>query len=231
MLYLALSCLQGHPALDAALELSVIAPGHAGLQLTPGCYPTELSPQTIPVPQRTHHGYVPDAYNSQVWSTEGELLWHGHSVHPPLRKNLRIPSQWRKPEPGACVLETMYPGYVWLSAGIEIDNAMNEGYELAVDIAHLAIMRRLDILGDGTLRRIFAYGRIAEIHVSRSVGKSDSHRPLMHDYPGADRDPNDVLGLAWAIERFKDGVPVIYETYIHKLSQQERQDQVGIILC
>lgn len=212
MLYLALSCFQGWRMNDAAQTLLALAPGRIGLQLTPGCAP---SPLGVECPMRTHHGYTPRALRAVVWNN-GDLKWHGHSVHPPLAR--QVPEGWQPPE--NVVMETMYPGYAALANGEQLTRAMVEGRWIAVDVAHLDIQRHHNILPESVFKEILDYNRVAEVHVSTSEEHRDTHAKLTL--------PN--WGLEWALDRMRAGTDVVLECYMHNLSHEERLEQVGLLL-
>lgn len=212
MLYLALSSLQGTQQGDAARKLYGLAPGEVGLQLTPGLVP---DPIDVECPTRTHHGFTTKAYRARVWK-EGQLVWRGDSVHPPLRKH--VDDAWEVPHD--VVMETMYPGYADLSTGQEIERAMDMGRWLAVDVAHLQIQQNAGALSDVSLNRILQYDRIAEVHVSTSDGVKDVHG----------RVNKDDFGVEWALERMRNGTPLILECYMHRLTHEQRKAQVEVFL-
>lgn len=209
MLYLALSCFQGRRMGDAAQTLLNLAPGRVGLQLTAGCAP---SPIDVGCPVRTHHGFTHQALRARVWD-RGVLLWHGDSTHPPLQRD--VPDGWQPPD--GVVLETMYPGYATLANGDQIAAAMDAGRWLAVDIAHLGIQMYHGILAKSVLQRLTDYERVAEVHVSTSREARDTHAKLS----------NATWGVEWAREHVARGTPVILECYMHKLSHEERLEQVA----
>jgi hypothetical protein len=208
MLYLALSCFQSRRMTEAARTLLGLAPGRVGLQLTAGCAP---SPIDVDCPTRTHHGFSPRALRARVWDG-GTLLWHGDSVHPPLEHE--VPDGWQPPED--VVLETMYPGYAALANGDQIAAAMDAGRWLAVDIAHLGIQMHHGVLAADVLRRLLDYERVAEVHVSTSKETRDTHAKLS----------DSTRGVEWARDHLRKGTPVILECYMHKLSHEERLEQV-----
>ena len=212
MLYLALSCFQSRRMSDAAQTLAALAPGRVGLQLTPGCAP---SPINVDCPLRTHHGFTHQALRARVWDN-GTLLWHGDSVHPPLERE--VPDGWQAPED--LVMETMYPGYAALASGDQIAAAMDAGRWLAVDVAHLGIQMYHGILARTVLHRLLDYERVAEVHVSTSRETRDTHARLS----------SSTWGIEWARERLAAGTPVILECYMHKLSHEERLEQVAWML-
>ncbi len=209
MLYLALSCFQGRRMSEAARTLIGLAPGRVGLQLTAGCAP---SPIDVDCPIRTHHGFTQQALRARVWEG-GAVVWHGDSLHPPRLRE--VPDGWLPPD--GVVLETMYPGYAALANGDQIAAAMDEGRWLAVDIAHLGIQLHHGILAGTVLGRLLEYERIAEVHVSTSHEGRDTHARL-----GVA-----TWGVEWARDRLAQGTPVILECYMHKLSDEERLEQVA----
>ena len=213
MLYLALSCFQGRRMSDAAETLAALAPGRVGLQLTPGCAP---SPITVTCLTRTHHGFTTRALRTPVWDGE-TLMWHGDSLHPPLQRN--VPDDWQPPD--GVVLETMYPGYAALANGDQIAAAMDAGRWLAVDVAHLDIQMFHGVLAKPVLHRLLSYERVAEVHVSTSHEHRDTHAKLSAP----------TWGIEWARAHLAAGTPVILECYMHKLSHEERLEQVALMLA
>jgi hypothetical protein len=209
MLYLALSCFQGRRMSDAAETLFALAPGRIGLQLTPGCAP---SPIKVDCPLRTHHGFTFQALRARVWD-QGNLVWHGDSVHPPRERE--APEGWQPPDD--VTMETMYPGYAGLANGDQIAAAMDAGRWLAVDIAHLEIQKQHGILAPVVLQRLLDYERVAEVHVSASHDVRDVHAKITAS----------TWGIEWARDRLGAGTPVILECYMHKLSHEERVEQVA----
>ena len=73
-------------------------------------------------------------------------------------------------------------------------------------------------MGDATWQRLQGYGDIREVHLSANRGRHDTHERLQAD----------TFGLAWAIERGRDGVPVVLECYMHRMGDAERREQVAI---
>jgi hypothetical protein len=212
MLYLALSCFQGRTMTEAADTLYALAPGRVGLQLTPGCAP---SPINVTCPTRTHHGFSWKALRTPVWK-DGVLVWHGNSAHPPRTRD--VTEGWQPPPD--VILETMYPSYAAMANGDQLSAAMDEGRWLAVDVAHLDIQRFHGLLSEPVLNRILDYERVAEVHVSTSREHRDTHAKLTHlDW-----------GVAWAKTHLAKGTPVILECYMHKLSHDERLEQVALLM-
>ncbi len=179
-----------------------------GLQLTPGCAP---SPIRVQCPMRTHHGFTYRALRTPVWQN-GTLRWHGDSVHPPRQRE--APDNWQPPDD--VVLETMYPGYAGLANGDQIASAMDRGRWLAVDVAHLDIQSYLGVLTKPVQNRLMNYERVAEVHVSSSRDARDTHGRLTNTW-----------GIEWARARLAEGTPVILECYMHKLSHEERLEQIA----
>jgi hypothetical protein len=194
---------------DAAETLAALAPGRVGLQLTPGCAPCPINVQC---PTRSHHGFTHKALRAQVWDA-GRLVWHGDSVHPP--RQAEVPDDWQPP--ADVVLETMYPGYAALANGDQIAAAMDAGRWLAVDVAHLDIQIYHGILAESVKQRLLDYKRVAEVHVSSSRDSRDTHAKLTRI----------TWGIEWARARLKAGTPVILECYMHKLSDEERLEQIA----
>src|SRR5262245_26532035 len=194
---------------DAAKTLAALAPGRVGLQLTAGCAP---APIAVDCPVRTHHGFTQRALRTPVWD-EGKLVWHGDSIHPPQVR--QVPDDWQPP--ADVLLETMYPGYAAVANGDQIAVAMDEGRWLAVDVAHLQIQMYHGVLGQPVLRRLLDYERVAEVHVSTSRDARDTHARLSAT----------TWGVEWARERLAGGTPVILECYMHKLTHDERLEQLA----
>jgi hypothetical protein len=198
---------------DVAETLLALAPGRVGLQLTAGCAPSRIDVQC---PLRTHHGFTHRALRAKVWDG-GTLVWHGDSAHPPLQR--QVPHDWQPPD--GVVLETMYPGYADLANGDQIAAAMDAGRWLAVDVAHLDIQKFHGILAKSVLRRLLDYERVTEVHVSTSHEHRDTHAKL----PAVS-----TWGIEWARAKLAAGTPVILECYMHKLSHEERLEQIASML-
>lgn len=223
---------------DAFDELAALADG---VQLTPGNHPTpSFAEHARRAPTRTHHGFSFHARAVRVWNGT-RLLVGSDSVHPPQLAEGATSAEFRSAideggrprstrghgcggfaEPGpdgrrAC-LETMYPGYA-LGDGDDLEWAMARGLSLAVDVSHLHIQKSRGVIGDATLRRVFDYLHIAEVHVSANDGKRDQHAPI---------DAN-TFGLEWARERERAGTPIVLECYMHRMSADERRRQVAAI--
>ena len=221
MLYLALSCLQGRLGSEALKELLLLKP--TGIQLTPGNVIdsefTSLLGRTS-ISTRTHNGFSWKAMRKRVWE-DGVLNGYWDSVHAPTFKD--CPNWWLniQTNSGQPAWEIMYPSKhnYHLSTWAELDNAMNMGIKLAVDISHLAIMR--DCYGEFplTLKRLQDYHNINEIHVSQSIRDKDAHAPITKD----------TLYLEWAKERLASGTQVVLECYMHKLTQDERLRQIALL--
>lgn len=212
--FLALSCLQGRPLQDACEELAVLGDG---LQLTPGCAPTvgfEAWLSKAGIVTRTHHGFTPLAYRASVWGEGAQLRGHWDSVHPPRGASLdALLSRADLP-----CLEVMYPGEM-LGEGAAVEAAMEAGIRLAVDVSHVFIQRQQRAMTDRTWKRLQAYDRISEIHVSANDGRRDRHQPISKD----------TFGLDWARSRAHEGAPIIVEAYLHLLSQDQRRAQVDFV--
>lgn len=219
MLYLALSCLQGRPALQACHDLKSL--GVAGIQLTPGNVPDPaLADALAEVPFRTHHGFSWSAMKQRVWDDSGTCRVSSDSVHPPTDREPAFDVWWDAIgyESRPAIYETMYPGYR-LGCGAEIERAMDMRLSLAVDVSHIHIQRCAGVLSPETWRRLQQYAGIAELHVSDNQGRIDSHRPISRN----------TFGLGWARERASTGLPLVLESYMHKLSDAERHAQVELL--
>jgi hypothetical protein len=222
MLLLALSSLQGRPMQSAAEELLSLGP--VGLQLTPGCAPTEGFHQWLSaskVSTRTHQGFGWSALRQPVWGCDGSLLARDHSVHPPRSDSCAAARFWEVATAEDCSMtfETMYPGYV-LGTGAQLERAMALNLPLAVDTSHLFIQRCQGVITDATIYRLFTYDQVTEIHLSDNDGKGDQHRQLRAE----------SFGIDWAIDRLMAGVPVVVESYVHKLSQDQRLEMLRPLL-
>ncbi len=220
-----MSCLQGQRQHDALAALLVLRPD--GIQLTPGNLPTpgfEAEVREHAIPFRFHHGFAWDRYRRAVWDEAWApiAIEHDRSVHGPRSDALdaasdRFASWLEDVAERDLLIETMYPGYV-LGTGAALERAMDAGLRLAVDIAHLWIQRYHGVLPDRVHRRLLDYDRVEEIHVSTNEGRYDSHRPL---HP-------DVADLGWARERQVD-LPVVLESYWHRLDHGERERQLDFV--
>lgn len=69
------------------------------------------------------------------------------------------------------------------------------------------------------LQRLLDYERVAEVHVSTSREARDTPKLEAATW-----------GLDWARDRLARGTPVILECYMHKLSREERLEQVAWFL-
>lgn len=221
MLYAALSCYEGEIS-DVAL-LKLLGLHHKiGVQLTPGCIPSLTMPNMVQAfyvvgyrpPLRTHHGYYAGGTRRNVWTRDGKLCWSGDSVHPPLMKHVQ--EGWLPPDDFPISLETMYPGYAFMNDGDSIMRAMDMGLKIAVDCAHLDMQLYAGVLTRSQLDRICAYSNVTEIHVSKSLGKNDSHHAML----------GDEWFNAWANERGFSGCAVIIESYLRKLNREQTYEQV-----
>lgn len=218
---LAMSCLQARTQDAAFADLVALEPD--GLQLTPGNLPCngfrERVEATTTLSTRFHHGFDWASYRTDVWK-QGRLartLAPGWSVHPP--KSEVDDDRWLEDalEHGL-VIETMYPGY---RGGCDDDVVLllESGVPLAVDISHVHIQRTKGVLSSATLARLLASDRIAELHVSANDGRGDQHRPITAMTPLLD----------WAIDRARSGIPLVLESYLHRLTHDERRRQLDLL--
>jgi hypothetical protein len=215
MLFVALSSLQGRAMAAAFDELAALG---AGIQLTPGNHPTpgfQAHVAASGVAVRRHHGFTFDARRRDAWQ-DGACVTDAESVHPP-----EVGAPWRawyERQATPPILEIMYPGCE-LGTGGEIEDAMAAALPLAVDISHVYIQRVQGAMSERTWHRLQDYPRIAEVHVSANDGRRDSHQPLR----------SDSFGLAWARKRLAIGDPVVFECYLHRLSDRERRAQLDLL--
>ncbi|AVP99265.1 hypothetical protein C7S18_19770 [Ahniella affigens] len=219
MLYLALSCLQGRPAVQACRDLKSL--GVTGIQLTPGNVPDPALVDALAgIQVRTHHGFSWSAMKQRVWEDSGRCRVSSDSVHPPTERDPAFAVWWEaiRDDSRPAIYETMYPGYR-LGCGDEVERAMDMGLRLAVDVSHIHIQRRAGVLSEKTWRRLQQYAGISELHVSDNEGRIDSHRPLTLN----------TFGLGWAKERAGSSIPLVLEAYMHKLSDIERRAQVELL--
>lgn len=215
-LYLALSCLQGRPMQAAFDTLAALADG---VQLTPGNVPTPdfaLHVARSGVPIRTHQGFCWQQRRRPVWDDAGRCVSGSMSVHPPQTGPDWL-TRMAAEHPRWPLIEVMYPGWL-LGNGAQIERAMDLGVRLAVDVSHVYIQRQQGAMSAATWRRLQAYDSIGEVHVSANDGRADTHRPLTAD----------AFGLAWAQARARSGVPLILESYFHRLDTDARRRQVEI---
>lgn len=213
----ALSCLQGRPASSAARDL--LDAGADGVQLTPGCAPSaDLDDVLSAVPTRTHHGYTPTALRRRVWSGDGHLEHTADSIHPPKAAwRDRFFSQAERGDLDGITVEVMYGPYT-LGCGDDIERAMALGLRLAVDVSHLHIQRHHGTCTDRTVRRLLAYDHVAEVHLSANDGNRDAHQPLS----------TTSYGIGWAAERRAAGIPLVLESYMHRLDHTGRAHQIDL---
>ena len=82
-----------------------------------------------------------------------------------------------------------------------------------------ALLHVAGALSDKTFRKVENAEQIAEVHVSDNDGRSDQHRQLR----------GDSFWLGWARERRAAGVPVIFECYLHRLTDEARSRQLELL--
>ena len=197
-------------------ELTELQP--AGIQLTPGNAPTYGFEEHVTksgMPIRTHHGFSPSAIRQQVWTEDLKITGIWDSVHPPRKAE----EQWMPDDIMNTIFETMYPGYP-LGSGEAIRAAMDDRLPLAVDVSHVFIQLEQDAMDMAVWKRLQDYTVIKEIHVSSNNGRRDSHQQITKD----------TFGLEWVRSRAGDGnIPVVLESYMHKLPVSERARQLEIV--
>ena len=212
MLYLALSCLQGRLMQSATQELLDLR--IQGLQLTPGLVPTNDFKSWLDwqkIYYLTHHGFSWHKYNTSVWNKTADCLVASNSIHPPKLNSLPGKIWKQKAEDGNyrdLILETMYPQY-HLGNSEDLIWAMDNQFRLAIQGGSLS---------DAVWRRLQQYEYVKELHLSSNNGQADIHQPLTKN----------TFGLDWVKERSQDGIPVVLECYMHRLSDSERLEQIEI---
>jgi hypothetical protein len=190
----------------------------AGIQLTPGNHPTpgfQAHVAASGIAVRRHHGFSFEARRGDTWR-DGVCVTDAESVHPP---EAGCPWRaWYETQSARPILEIMYPGFE-LGTGDAVEAAMDAALPLAVDISHIHMQRTQGVMSERTWHRLQDYPGIAEVHVSANNGRHDSHQPLR----------SDSFGLAWARARLAIGDPVVFECYLHRLSDRERRAQIDLI--
>lgn len=229
-LFLALSCLQQRPQREAIEELCQLPID--GIQLTPGCVPSLncnldfLKSQKIQI--HTHNGYTPYRYRAEVWDTKFKGLFvNSQSVHPPKQEDWSGWMDWFEEfrmrrsvyDELIPIIETMYPGY-HLGCDADLEFAMDNDWALAVDVSHIDICLNKGTVSQKVWTRLQDYHNVQEIHVSQSSSGRDVHMPVTRE----------TFGIEWACKReHKDNIPVILECYMHKLSTEERIQQIELL--
>lgn len=205
----------------AARELLSLGP--IGLQLTPGCVPTRGFAGQLDeagITTRTHQGFSFGARRSLVWDGL-TLVCRSDSVHPPKDADLSAGflAGAANGDFDGVVMETMYPGHC-LGTGRELEQAMDMGMSLAVDVSHVHIQLDSGAMRPATWDRLQAYDHVDEVHVSSNDGRSDQHRPVSEA----------TFGFDWATTKAATGTPVILESYMHRQSETERHEAVHSII-
>lgn len=227
-LYLALSCLQGRPMGSSFDDLAALT---GAIQLTPGNHPTpNFTATKAGVRTRQHHGFDFTLRKREVWSSDARCLVGSDSVHPPMSKTEAAKTITSKIGLGSWLeafrfdlptplLETMYPDYL-LGSGEEIELAMEIGVSLAVDVSHVFMQIAQGVITDATWKRLSEYPHIGEVHLSANDGRHDLHAPLT----------TRTFGLAWAQAKLEEGTPVVLECYMHRLSNDQRKQQIALAM-
>jgi len=202
------------------------------VQLTPGNHPTSAFAGHVAKKRtktktqtRRHHGFDWTLRKRDVWSSDAECVVESESVHPPMSKTDAAQTIARKGlgawlegyVGGSLLLETMYPDYV-LGNGEEIELAMEIGVPLAVDVSHVFMQIAQGVMTESTWQRLADYQNIGEVHLSANDGRRDLHSPLTPK----------TFGLEWAHAKRAEGIPVVLECYMHRLSNEHRERQVAL---
>lgn len=256
MLHIAMSCYQGRTQ-DAAWDAvtALLRVGLDGVQLTPGNLPSlgfRARVEGSGVPTRRHHGFSWTRYRRTVWTSgRAAFVDPGRSVHPPVHgeptegglgtggasaaaggqpvaaggepvagvaPGAKLDGVLDEARRAGWALETMYPGQL-LGTGAELRRAMAAGLDLAVDVSHLWIQRCAGVLDDVDLRAVLDYDGIVEVHLSDNDGRSDRHGLLSKD----------TFLLEWARGRGADGVPLVWESYLHGVDADTVRGQLDLL--
>lgn len=244
-LFLATSCFQGLPLDEAVTELcglldaAGLGRGEAGIQLCPGNPPTGFAGALEGRPFRKHHTFDPMKRVGLGWHVSGAgVLDFGpladgdfslRTIHPPFRREGSIHeaiSCIGASDNGRVGLELpMYLDYCGASF-VECLKVFESQVPIAVDVSHLNIAVQEWKSSEVTefldrAEGAAVSGRLLEIHVSANNGRSDQHRPIT----------NDDFGIAWAKRVSREyGIPLVLECYMHRLTHQERIQQVRSVL-
>ncbi len=219
MLFLAMSCFQTRPMKMAWNDLINLKPD--GIQLTPGNKVSDNFQQFVgnsKIPYRFHHSFCWNQYKREVYDNYflPINIEYNQSIHPPEIKYGLNFKDWIE-NVGDVLLEVMYPEYL-LGNSEEIEIAMLLRKRLAIDISHLYIQKTQGILDEFILKKLLNYDLIEEIHISQNGGRFDSHKSITKDCPFLD----------WVGER-KDVEVKVYESYLHKLSFDDRRGQIDFV--
>lgn len=227
-IYLAMSALQGRPAVEALRELVPLAreSGCEGIQLTPGNSPPkdrELPLQGLK--SRFHHTYSPTSPIGKGWHRQDGALAFGtvtdnRSIHPPFGREATIKEACDYFSKSSMLCEIpLYKQYLGASYSdcMALAEACPSG--VAVDVSHLFISLTSEGWTVAQVREVMNLPNIREIHVSANNGRIDQHRSLF---------PTD-FGLDWARERAQDNIPVVLECYMHTLDSETRRKQFFIV--
>lgn len=209
---------------------ATLSPLADGVQLTPGNRPAdEQGPCALRAMVaaygvervRHHHTFAYELARSPIYGPSGAMLrtMERWSAHPPTaREGVDYERWFAHASQAEWSTEAMYPGE-WLGTGAELTRAMDARMPLAIDISHLFIQRCAGALDDRTLARVLDYERVTEVHVSANDGRGDTHQPITAR----------TFGLDWARAKLRDGTPVVYESYLHRLSDDERRAQLDLV--
>ena len=187
-----------------------------GIQLTPGNVPlSDFKEKFLDknIPYLVHHGFEWDRIKRKVWEGNTCVAMEGATVHPPTRP---LTSEWMEQDRS---FETMYGSYGMGTGEGEgsVTEAMRANLPLVVDVSHIFIQLEQGAMEMKTWESLQDYDNIVEVHVSTNQGRHDTHQPMTED---------GSFGFMWAKEKMREGTPLVVECYMHKLSQEQRSQQV-----
>lgn len=215
MLFLALSCLQGPAWHQERAAETLLGLGRVdGLQLTPG-NPGGWSREPW-FRWNRHMGHGWDRPIERVYGPGDEPKWRHGSIH--ARANWRTLAE----RGDGLVLECMYPGAKEPAGFITTEDyawAVQNSVPVALDLSHASIAIARGVLTEEAVMDLLARGDVREVHLSYNDGRADQHRPVPAAYPW--------LGAAEAWAKAHPDRPVVLECYMHRLSDDQRRDQVA----
>jgi hypothetical protein len=217
-LYLALSCFQGQEQIEAYNKLLKLKPD--GIQLTPGNKVSANFKEHQTIPYRLHHAFSWTKVKDPIYDNTGKIcrkVLSNQSIHPPVIKDYKNTFKFWLNQLTDEIVELMFPTYYGGNEE-EINDILDNKQKIAVDISHLYICQKKSTITEATLRRIFNYSNISEIHVSQNDGTRDSHSPITKDCPF----------ISWAKEKAQD-TPIVFESYFLKISEKEQLQQVNLV--
>lgn len=158
------------------------------------------------------------------------------SLHPPqspemvrrMKTDPKLAEAWMtayafESETNNRIIEVMWGEEYDLATDARINELMDRGVRVALDVSHVFIGLTRGAVTEATWKRLQDYPRISEVHVSANDGKWDSHRPLESGKFGLD------WARDWAMKQPENAdTAFVYEGYWHKLQPEERHAQVAL---